>query len=107
MSQEFALLLRDSPAALRELSRIVKSGGIPISLKQANNSEMLSTSDRIANRLAFAFVLGACLVGSSIVASAKIPPTWNGISILGLGGFFVAMVMSAWLLVSILRSGKL
>jgi len=107
VGREFALLFRDAPASLRELSRVIRRGSIRIGLDQESMPAVLSASDRIANRLAFACVLGASLVGSAIMAAAKIPPTWNGISVLGLGGFFVSVVMSVWLLMSILRHGRL
>jgi ubiquinone biosynthesis protein len=107
VGREIALLVRDAPAGLRELGRIVKGGGIRVGVHQEAMPEVLAASDRIANRLAFAFVVGAALVGSAIVAAAEIPPAWNGISVLGLGGFLVALVMSSWLLTSILRHGRL
>lgn len=107
VGREYALLLRDFPAALRELSRIIRSGTIPVRFDRENTTEVLGTSDRIANRISLALVLGACLVGSAIMAAARIQPTWNGISVLGLGGFVAALTMSAWLIVSILRRGKL
>ncbi len=107
VGRELALLFRDAPAAMRELSRLARGGGLRVGLHQEGMPEMLATSHNIANRIAFAFVLGACLVGSAIVAAAGIPPLWNGISILGLGGFLVALAMAFWLLVSILRHGRL
>jgi ubiquinone biosynthesis protein len=107
VGHELALLLRDAPAAMRELSRLARGGGLRVGMHQEGMPEMLAASHNIANRIAFAFVLGACLVGSAIVAAAGIPPLWNGISILGLGGFIVALVMAFWLLVSILRHGRL
>jgi ubiquinone biosynthesis protein len=106
MSREFYGLLRDAPSAVREFARLVRGGGLRVGLQQEHMPEMLRAGDRIANRIAFAFVLGAALVGSAIVAAAEIPPLWRGISVLGLGGFVVALVMAAWLLISILRHGR-
>ena len=105
--RELALLLRDTPGLLRQVSEQIRSGEIRVELQQKHLPDVLRVSDQIGNRLAFAFVLGSSLVGSALVAAAKLPPLWNEISILGLGGFLVALVMSAWLLVSILRHGRL
>jgi ubiquinone biosynthesis protein len=107
VGREFVQLLRDTPSVLREFGRVATGGGIRVTVEQERMPEMLSAGNRIANRLAFALVLGASLVGSAILAAAKIPPTWHGISLLGIGGFVAAMVMSAWLLGSILRHGRL
>ena len=105
--REIAQMLRDAPDALRDLSDQARSGRLRIHLEQERVPEILKVSDRIGNRIAFAFVLGSSLVGSAIVAAADIPPLWRGISLLGLGGFVVSLVMSFWLLISILRHGRL
>lgn len=107
VGRELVSLLRDAPPAMREFARLVRGGGLRVGFRQEQMPEVLLAGDRIANRVAFAFVLGSALVGSSIVAAAGIPPLWRGISVLGLGGFLVALLMSAWLLVSILRHGRL
>lgn len=107
VGREFASLLRDTPAALRELSRFARGGSIRVSLDQDTMPRLLNASNRSANRIAFAFVLGACVVGSAIVAGAAVPPTWNGVSILGIAGLIVALTMSVWLFVSILRHGRI
>jgi ubiquinone biosynthesis protein len=68
---------------------------------------MLSSHDRISNRISFAIVLAAQIIGSSLIVLADIPPKWHEIPIIGLSGFLVAGVMGFWLLVSILRRGKM
>ena len=107
VGREVAMLLRDAPGVLREVGRLMRRGGIRVGLEQEQMPQVLLTGERIANRIAFAFVLGSSVVGSAIIAAARIPPTWHEISLLGLGGFLVALAMSAWLLVSILRHGKM
>lgn len=105
--REWSSLIRDTPNTIRALKGVFRGGEIRIGLEHQEMPEILAKTDRMANRLAFSFVLGAALIGSSIVAAAAIPPLWNGISVLGLGGFVVTLVMSGWLLASILRHGRL
>jgi ubiquinone biosynthesis protein len=52
-------------------------------------------------------VLAALIIGSSVIVHSNIPPHWNGIPIIGLAGFLVAGVMGFWLLLSIIRHGKM
>jgi ubiquinone biosynthesis protein len=52
-------------------------------------------------------VLASLIVVSSLIALSDIPPKWHEIPIIGLAGFVIAGVMGFWLLVSILRDGKL
>ena len=68
---------------------------------------MFFTHDRISNRIAFAIVLASLIVSSSLIVLADIPPKWHEIPIIGLTGFVVAGFMGFWLLVSILRHGKM
>ncbi len=63
--------------------------------------------DRVSNRVSFAIVLAAQLIGSALIVLSDIPPRWYGIPIIGLAGFLVAGIMGFWLLISIIRHGKI
>jgi ubiquinone biosynthesis protein len=52
-------------------------------------------------------VLASLVVGSALVILSGVPPTWHQIPAIGLAGFLIAGVMGFWLLVSILRGGKM
>jgi ubiquinone biosynthesis protein len=62
--------------------------------------------DGAANRLAIGIVTAAFIVGSAIVMTVEGGPTLLGLPLFGLLGFLGAAVAGAWLLVSILRSGR-
>jgi ubiquinone biosynthesis protein len=68
---------------------------------------MISALERTSNRLSFSVVLSALIIGSSLIVHAGIPPTLHGIPIIGLAGFVVAAVMGFWLLISIIRHGRM
>jgi ubiquinone biosynthesis protein len=104
---EFLHLLKEIPGELRGILRQVKSGRAKIIFEHLGLDPMLATHERISNRIAFAIVLASLVVGSALVVLSGIPPTWNEIPIIGLGGFLVAGLMGFWLLVSILRRGKM
>ena len=49
---------------------------------------------RIAfNRLAYAVVLAALIIGSSLIVLAKEPPLWSGIPVIGIVGFVASALM--------------
>jgi ubiquinone biosynthesis protein len=104
---EFLHLLKEIPGELGEILRQAKSGRAKIIFEHLGLDPMLATHERISNRIAFAIVLASLVVGSALVVLSGIPPTWNEIPIIGLGGFLVAGLMGFWLLVSILRRGKM
>ncbi len=68
---------------------------------------LLFTLDRISNRIAFAIVLASLVIGSGLIVLADIPPRWHEVPVIGLVGFIVAGLMGFWLLISILRSGRM
>jgi ubiquinone biosynthesis protein len=63
--------------------------------------------DRSSNRLSFAIVIGAVVIGSSIVVLAGAGPQLHGYPVLGVAGFMAAGVLGLGLAVGILRSGRL
>ncbi len=105
--EEFFYLIREIPGDLRDILKLAKQGRIKIEFEHHGLGPMITTLDRISNRISFAIVLAAQIVGSSLVVLADIPPQWNDISIIGLAGFLLAGVMGFWLLLSMLRHGKM
>lgn len=104
---ELLHFFKEAPAELREILRQAKQGKVRMEFEHRGLEPMLSTYDRVSNRIAFAIVLASLVIGSSLIVLADIPPKWHEIPVIGLGGFLVAGAMGFWLLVSILRHGKL
>ena len=100
-------MLKVFPTEARTLGRMAKQGKLKIEIKLVGLEDMRAAQDRNSNRLAFAVVLAALVIGSSVVIQSGIPPTWHGIPIIGLAGYLVAGVMAFWLLISILRRGMM
>jgi ubiquinone biosynthesis protein len=104
---ELVQLLREVPAEFRTIMRQSREGKIKIGFEHLGLESLLFTHDRTSNRIAFAIVLASLIVGSSLIILSGIPPKWQGIPLIGLGGFLVAGLMGFWLLVSILRRGRM
>jgi len=104
---EFLYLLKEIPGEIRKILKQARQGRVKIEFEHRGLEPMLSTHDRISNRIAFAIVLAALIIGSSLIVLSGIPPKWHEIPIIGLAGFVVAGVMGFWLLVSILRRGRM
>jgi ubiquinone biosynthesis protein len=68
---------------------------------------VMKTWDRDANRLSFAIVIASLLVSSAIIVLSHVPPLWHNISVLGVVGFGLSVVMSLWLLIAIFTSGHM
>ncbi len=104
---DFTEMAREMPAEFRRIFSQIKTGEARIIFKHDGLEPLLHSWDRISNRLSFAVVLAALIIGSSVMVHADIPPKWNGIPVIGLIGFVIAALMGFWLLVSILRHGRM
>lgn len=99
--------VREFPGNLRDLLRLTRHGALKIGFEHRGLDHMLEVNERIANRVSFAIVVAALIVGSSVIVHSQIPPKWHEIPVVGLAGFVAAGVMGLWLLLAILRHGRL
>ena len=99
-------VLSDLPHDLRELLRSAKTGKLQVHVDLTSLHRFGVQLDGAANRLAVGIVTAAFIVGSAIVMTVEGGPTLLGLPFFGLLGFLGALVGGAWLLVSILRSGR-
>lgn len=100
-------LVRDLPTETRELIQMVKSGQIKFEFEHRGLEPASLKIDQVVNRMVFGIVLASLIIGSSIVILSNIPPTLYGLPVIGLAGFLAAGVMGFWLLISILRHGRM
>ena len=57
--------------------------------------------------MSFSIIIAALIIGSALIVISEMPPLIYGISLIGLIGFLAAAVMGIWLLIAILRKGRL
>ena len=92
---------------MREILKQARNGRLKIEFEHRGIDPILSTLDRVSNRLSFAIALASLVIGSSLVVLSDIPPKWHDIPVIGLLGFLIAFIMGVWLLWTILRHGKM
>lgn len=100
-------LLREIPNQTESILRQMREGKVKIQFEHRNLEQLVHTLDRVSNRISFAIVVAALIVGSSLMFHANMPPHWRGMPLIGLIGFLVAGIFGLWLLVLILKSGKM
>jgi len=106
-STEYLKLIQDVPGEVRGILRQLRAGRMKIVFEHRGMERLAAALDKISNRIAFAIVLAAQIIGSSLIILSDIPPKWHDIPIIGLAGFLVAGIMGFWLLVSIIRHGRM
>jgi ubiquinone biosynthesis protein len=98
----------DYPRQLHALLNELKDGEIEVRFRHAGLDELISKVDILANRLVFAFLIAALIIGSSMLGIfVEGGVRLLGVSVFGLIGFVFAAILGLLLLVGIIRSGRL
>jgi len=105
--REYQTLFRSLPSDLEEISAKLKKGEMLVSLHHEGLSRFILEMDRSSNRIAFGLIVAALIIGSSYVM--QLEEGWKvlGFPVLGLAGYVIAGVLGLWLVIAILRSGRI
>ena len=96
------------PRQIHNLLNELKDGEIEVVLGHRGLDELISKVDILANRLVFALLIAALIVGSSLLGIfGESGVRFLGVSIFGLVGFVIAALLGLLLLIGIIRSGRL
>ncbi|MDP4091481.1 MAG: AarF/ABC1/UbiB kinase family protein [Bacillota bacterium] len=95
------------PSKLLELSDSIIRGRARVQLEHKNIDKPLHSLNRMINRLAASLLIASMIIGSSLIIDSNAGSRVYGMSLLGLLGFIVSGIASLWLLISIIRSGKM
>lgn len=95
------------PQDMLEISRLIRQQRLCLKTEDQGLERTLATHDQISNRISFSIIIAALIIGSALIVISEIPPLFYGISLIGIIGFTAAAVMGIWLLVAILRKGRL
>ena len=105
--RDLAGLLRVFPREIELLLRKIKRGELSIELHHHRLENLIIELERSSNRLSFSLIIAAIIVGSSLIMGIEKGPDLFGYPLLGILGYLFAGLLGVWLLISILRSGKL
>ncbi len=105
--RDYQAMLRSLPGDLEEIAAKLKRGEMLVSLHHEGLSRFILEMDRSSNRLAFGMIVAALIVGSSLIIQLQRGPMVFGFSALGLIGYLIAGLLGLWLVVAILRSGRI
>lgn len=107
---EYARYVEDYPEQLRQLLTELEDGELEVQLRHRGLDDLGGEVDVLANRLVFAVVTGALLIGSSMIGAfvqggPRVP--YLGVPVVSFVGFSLALVMASIVLLVIYRSKRL
>ncbi len=106
-SEAYVHLLREMPDEVLSILKLLRTGKMKVEFEHLGLQSLRMTLDRVSNRIAYSIVLAALIIGSSLIVLSDIPPRWRDIPLIGIIGFLVAGIMGFWLLLSIIRHGRM
>jgi ubiquinone biosynthesis protein len=101
-AQDAADLAARLPEDMNIILSKLRQGRIQVHVQHEHLENLVKTLDRSSNRISVALITAALLVASSLLAPQEGP-----LQSMGLFGYAIAAVIAVWLVVSIIRSGKL
>jgi ubiquinone biosynthesis protein len=97
----------EAPVTLRRLMGRLERGEPLFDVRHHSGGSLERHLLHASNRLAFALIVAAIVVGSSILLSTHAGPHWEGLPLLGIAAFVIAAVLGIVWAVLALKSGKL
>jgi ubiquinone biosynthesis protein len=106
MVRDSQALIRELPFTLRILTKRLQQGDLAATLESPDVKRLSSEIERAGQRLSLALILGALVLGSSLLTFNRTGPLFDSLATFGLLGFGVAALVGLWLIVAILKSGR-
>jgi ubiquinone biosynthesis protein len=107
LGRELGEAMQSVPRDLVQIIEKARDDRLQIQFVHKNLEHFVQEMDRSSNRLSFAIVIAALIVGSSFVVQRGGGPQLFGMPAIGVVGFVAAGLFGLWLAVGILRSGRL
>jgi ubiquinone biosynthesis protein len=107
LGADFFEFMQQLPGEILDITRQIRQHKLTVHVELESLKTMLETHDQISNRLSFAIIIAGLMIGSSIIVVSDVPPLFYGISLIGIIVFVAGAVMGLWLLVAIIRKGRL
>jgi ubiquinone biosynthesis protein len=106
--RELYEIANELPYQVHDVLQEVRDGQIEVGFVHKGLDEFMHKMDVVANRLVVALVVAGGLLGSSLIGIlATEGPQIFGIHFLSVIGFVMSGVLGAWLLIGVLRSGRI
>jgi ubiquinone biosynthesis protein len=98
----------DYPRQVHTILNELKDGEVEVVFRHRGLDDLISKVDVLANRLVFALLIAALILGSSLLGIfGESGVRLLGVSVFGLAGFVIAALLGLLLLIGIVRSGRL
>jgi ubiquinone biosynthesis protein len=102
---DLAAMITRLPGKVTDLFQLVTDGELKVNIEHHHFELFISRLTILGNRLSFSLIIAATIIGSSLIA-LKTPESLFGRFPIAEIGFVAAVIMGVWLLISIIKSGR-
>lgn len=106
-SIDYLEMLARIPAAVDTALDRLNRGETEIAFRHRGLDRLINRIDIVSNRISFSVIIGALIVGSSLIIQTQRGPLLFDLPLLGVLGYVVAGIFGMGLILSIIRSGRL
>jgi ubiquinone biosynthesis protein len=107
-TRALAEVIRSAPYQWHEVLEQARHGQLELVFRHKGLDDLAHKLDVVFNRLVIALVVAGGLIGSSLIGIfAKTGPHLIGLHVISLIGFVLFGVLGVWLLIGVVRSGRL
>ncbi|MHA1279817.1 MAG: ABC1 kinase family protein [Candidatus Helarchaeota archaeon] len=104
---DFVRLVKILPGEFGTILAKIKKGELNIKFEHRGLERLTLELEKASNRLSFSMIIAALIIGSSLIVQLKKGPQIFDLPVFGILGYFVAAILGLWLVIAIIRSGKL
>lgn len=84
----------------------MRKGQFRMNLKLTDANTMMPDVNKMVDRIVVCVLIAALLMGSSVICTTNLKPTFLDIPLLGFAGFFLSFCLSVWLFIKMLFRGR-
>jgi len=104
---DFRDLFEVLPENIKQILFKIRRGKLGINLHHQGLEQLIKELDKSTNRLSFSLIIAALIIASSLIIQLNKGPFILGLSAFGLIGYVIAAFLGLWLVIAIMRSGRL
>jgi ubiquinone biosynthesis protein len=90
---ELSDYMEDFPGDLKNVIRKISKGKVEVDLTHKGIDPIIHTFKRLTSHLISAFIMVALIIGSALFIISKIPPLWNEVSVVGIIGLLLTVII--------------
>ncbi|WP_440953160.1 ABC1 kinase family protein [Methanococcoides sp. FTZ1] len=102
-----ARMLHKAPLQLSHILSVAEKGYLNLRFEHKGMDRIVAELNAASNRLSFSLIISSIILGSSLIIQTGMQPHIGGVPLFGVAGFVIAAFMGFWLMVYILKTGKI